>query len=500
MEEKLQRLKQRLHEVMDLRFAQALAGWDQQTYMPKGGSEARGHMVSTLASIEHEKFTSQEMGRLLEDLQPYAEQLDADFDDARLIQLTRHEYDRATRVPPRWITENAMVTTVAHSVWENARKTANFALFQPELEKVIDLRREFAGFFSPYDHIYDPLLDTFERGMKTAEIQAIFNQLRPQQTALIQAIAERAQVDDSFFNQPYPEQAQWDFGVEVVTRFGYDWDHGRQDRATHPFTTDFGMQDVRITTRFDSEYPASSLFSTMHEGGHAMYEQGISTTLARTPLAAGASMALHESQSRMYENMVGRSLPFWRFFYPRLQSFFPTQLGNVPLESFYRGINKVEPSLVRVEADEATYNLHIMLRMELEIAMLEGNLAAGDLPEAWNARMQEYLGLTPPNDTAGVLQDVHWSSGLMGYFPTYLMGNLVAAQLWAKILKDVPNLYEQFEQGEFGSLLAWLREHVHRYGSKYRPQELVEKVTGEKINSQPYLDYLKTKYAEIYGI
>ncbi len=500
MEENLQRLKQRLHEVMDLRFAQSLAGWDQQTYMPKGGAEARGHMAATLASVEHEKFTSEEVGRLLESLQPYAEQLGDESDDARLIELTRIEYDRAMRTPQKWVIENAMVTTVAHSAWENARKTANFALFQPELERVIELRREYAGFFAPYDHIYDPLLDNYERGMKTAEIQAIFNQLRPQQAALIRQIAGRPQVDDSFFNQPYPEQAQWDFGVEVVSRFGYDWNHGRQDRAAHPFTTDFGMQDVRITTRFDSQYPASSLFSTMHEGGHAMYEQGISTTLARTPLAMGASMAIHELQSRMYENMVGRSLAFWRFFYPRLQSYFPTQLGSVPLETFYCGINKVQPSLIRVELDEATYNLHIMLRMELEIALMEGSLSPADLPEAWNARMQEYLGLTPPNDAAGVLQDVHWSSGLIGYFPTYALGNLVAAQLWAKIQQEIPNLYEQFEQGEFSSLLAWLREHVHRYGAKYRPQELVEKVTGEKINPQPYLDYLKAKYSEIYGL
>ncbi len=500
MEEKLQRLKTLLHEVVDLRFAGALAGWDQQTFMPKGGAEARGYMLATLASIEHQKFTSEEMGRLLEDLQPYAGQLDPDSDDARLIEFTRHEYDRATRLPEKWVADYAMVTTVSQSIWEKARATSDYALFRPQLEKVIDLRREYAGFFAPYDHIYDPLLDSFERGMKTAEVQAIFNQLRPQQTALIQALSERPQVDDSFFRQPFPEQAQWDFGVEVVTRFGFDWLHGRQDRSAHPFTTGFGMQDVRITTRFDSHYPASALFSTMHEGGHALYEQGISPTLARTPLATGASMALHESQSRLYENMVGRSLPFWRFFYPRLQSFFPSQLGNVSLETFYRGINKVQPSLIRVESDEATYNLHIMLRLELEIAMMEGSLSAADLPEAWNARMEEYLGQTPPNDSLGVMQDVHWSSGLMGYFPTYALGNLVAAQLWEKILQDMPDLPEQFERGEFGGLLAWLRQNVHRYGAKYRPQELVEKVTGSKINPQPYLNYLKTKYSEIYGL
>ncbi len=500
MEEKLQRLKTLLHEVVDLRFAQALAGWDQQTNMPKGGAEARGYMLSTLASIEHQKFTSEEVGRLLDDLRPYADQIDPDSDDARLIELTRREYDRATRLPERWVADYAMATTVAQSVWEKARANKDFFLFRPQLEKVIDLRREFAGFFAPYDHVYDPLLDSFERGMKTAEVQAIFNWLRPQQTALLQAIAERPQVDASFFDQVFPEQAQWEFGVEVISRFGYDWEHGRQDRSAHPFTTDFGMQDVRITTRFDPKYPASALFGTMHENGHALYEQGISPALARTPLATGASMAVHESQSRMYENMVGRSLPFWRFFYPRLQSYFPTQLGNVPLDVFYRGINKVEPSLIRVEADEATYNLHIMLRMELEIAIMEGSLSAADLPEAWNERIREYLGQTPPNDAVGVMQDVHWSSGLIGYFPTYALGNLAAAQLWEKILQDIPDLFAQFEHGEFMGLLAWLRQNVHRYGAKYRPQELVEKATGSKITPEPYMNYLKAKYAEIYGL
>ncbi len=500
MEEKLERLKTLLHEVLDLRFAQALAGWDQQTYMPKGGAEDRGHQLATLASIEHEKFTSGEIGQLLEDLQAYAKQLDPDSDDARLIEVTQHQYDKATRLPQKWVAEYAMATTMGQSAWEQARKTNDFALFLPELKKVVELRREFASFFAPYDHIYDPLLDSFERGLKTSEVQSIFEQLRPQQVELIQAMADRPQVDDSFFQQSFPEQAQWDFGVEVVTRFGYDWNYGRQDRSAHPFTTNFGIRDVRITTRFDSQHPASALFSTMHEGGHALYEQGVNLAYARTPLASGASMAIHESQSRMYENMVGRSLPFWRFFYPRLQEFFPTQLGNVSLETFYRGINKIQPSLIRVEADEATYNLHIMLRLELEIALMEGSLSANDLPDAWNARIQQYLGLTPANDAAGVMQDVHWSSGLFGYFPTYALGNLVAAQLWEKVSQEIPDLSAQFERGEFSGLLNWLRKNVHQYGAKYQPQELVEKVTGAKINPQPYLNYLKTKYSEVYGL
>ena len=287
---------------------------------------------------------------------------------------------------------------------------------------------------------------------------------------------------------------------DVITRFGYDWNRGRQDKAVHPFTTGFGIDDVRITTRFDPERAASALFSTMHEAGHAMYEQGIAKTLRRYPLANGASMAVHESQSRMWENLVGRSREFWKFFYPKLVKTFPQQLASVSLEQFYRGINKVEPSLIRVEADEATYNLHIMLRLELEIALLEGSLQVGDLPQVWNRKMGEYLGVVPASDRDGVLQDVHWSGGMMGYFPTYALGNLVSAQLWTVINKDIPNLEQQFEQGQFSALLDWLRKNVHQYGSKYEPQELVQRITGSKIDPTAYVAYLKTKYSDIYGL
>jgi carboxypeptidase Taq len=324
--------------------------------------------------------------------------------------------------------------------------------------------------------------------------------MRPVQVSLIKAIAARPQVETGFLMQEFSEQQQWNFGVEVITRFGYDFTRGRLDRAAHPFSTGFGLGDVRITTRFDPKYPNSALFGTMHECGHALYDMGFDPALARTPLADGASMALHESQSRLWENLVGRSLAFWKFFYPRLQQTFPTQLGNVPLDAFYKGINRVQPSLIRVEADEATYNLHIMLRLELEIALIEGSLAAKDLPAAWNQRMQDYLGLTPPSDADGVMQDIHWSGGMIGYFPTYALGNLVSVQLWEKIQLAIPDLEEQIQRGEFSALLAWLRQNVHRYGSKYQPQDLVQKITGSRINPQPYLRYLKNKYSAIYGL
>lgn len=500
MEEKLNQLKTIMAEVSDLGGAAALLGWDQQVNMPPGGAMTRGQQLGTLQRLAHERFTAPETGRLIEELQPYADSLDPDSDDARLIKVLAREYTKQTRVPSEMIVEFAQITTEAHHVWQEARAENNFAKFQPYLEKIVALRRRYADLFAPYDHVYDPLLDDFEPGLKTADVKEIFTALRPQQVELIQKIAARPQVDASFLYQPYDGQKQWDFGVEVISRFGYDWNRGRQDKSTHPFTTHFGIDDVRITTRILPEYVGSALFSTMHEAGHALYEQGVDPALARTPLASGASLALHESQSRMWENLVGRSLPFWEHFYPRLQELYPEQLGQVSLEKFYKGINKVEPSLIRVEADEATYNLHIMLRLELEIALMEGTVEVKDLPAAWNTRMQEYLGITPPNDAQGVLQDVHWSGGMIGYFSTYALGNLVSAQLWECILRDVADLPDQIRRGEFAALLGWLRDKVHRHGAKFEPQQMVERITGSKIDPAPYVRYLTEKYSAIYGL
>lgn len=500
MEDKLQQFKVLLARITDLGRANALCGWDQQVNMPKGGAEDRGNILSTIAGLSHEMFTSDEMAKLIEDLKPVAAQMDPDSDDACLILRTAHDFEKQTKVPTEKVAEFAKVSAMAETAWEHAREEDDFKFFQPELEKLVVLRREYADYFKPYDHVYDPLLDDFEPGLKTTEVISVFNKVRPQQVELIKAIAERPQVDDAFLHIPYPEQGQWDFGVDVATHFGFDWNRGRQDKSVHPFTTGFGIGDVRITTRFDPERAASALFSTMHETGHALYEQGVSARLGRGPLATGASMAIHESQSRMWENLVGRSLSFWKFFYPKLTAIFPDQLKGVTLEQFYKGINKVEPSLIRVEADEATYNLHVMLRLELEIALMEGKLAVKDLPEAWNSRMKDYLGIVPPNDRLGVLQDVHWSSGLFGYFPTYALGNLVSVQLWEKIQTEIPTLDAQIERGEFSELLAWLRKNIHVHGAKFEPKVLIERVTGTGIDPDPYMRYLKTKFTDIYGL
>jgi carboxypeptidase Taq len=500
MEEKMKLLKEKLAELADLRAASAVLEWDQLVNMPEGAAVDRGEQIATIEKIQHIKSTSDKLGQLLDDLSEYAKQLDPDSDNARLVKVAKRNFDKQSKVPAEYVAEFARESTMAQSVWEKAKGASDFAMFQPNLERLVELRREYAGFFKPWNHVYDPLLDDFEPGMKTSEVQDIFNILRPKQVELIKAISEKEKIDRSFLYLDFPEKVQWEFGEEVITKFGYDWEHGRQDKSAHPFTTSFGINDVRITTRVKENYLPTAMFGTFHECGHALYGMGIAQNLNRSPLADGASMAVHESQSRMWENLIGRSKQFWNHFYPRLKELFPSQLGNVSLEKFYRGINAVEPSLIRVEADEATYNLHIMLRLELEIALMEGSMAVKDAPEAWNQKFEEYLGIVPPNDAEGILQDVHWSFGWFGYFPTYALGNLVSAQLWEKMSEEIKDIEGKIENAEFDVILTWLRKNVHVYGAKYEPQELVQKITGSKINPEPFIKYLNSKFGEIYGL
>jgi carboxypeptidase Taq len=501
MSKHLEELLPLIWRIYDIHSAAALLEWDQQTYMPPKGAEARGQQIATLRRMAHELHVSDEYGHALSLAQGAVEDLDPDSDEACLVREVSRQFQKKRRVPAEWVGEFSETTSQAIQAWQQARSESDFSLFKPHLERVVALRAEYASFFEPYDFIYDPLLDDFEPDMKTGAVRRVFDELRPAQVELIQSIADRGtQVDDSPLHQDFDPKAQWDFGIEVVKRFGYDFSRGRQDKSAHPFTTAFGWGDVRITTRIYPNYIPSGLLSTMHEAGHGMYEQGVKADLARTPLMDGASLAIHESQSRMWENIVGRGLPFWQAFFPRLQEYFPEQLGDLDVGNFYRIFNKVEPSLIRVEADEATYNLHIMLRFDLEIALLQGELAVEDLPQAWNEKMHEYLGIVPPDDSQGVLQDIHWASGILGYFPTYALGNLVASQLWARILHDIPNLEQQISKGTFADLLAWLREHIHQHGAKFAPLDLLERATGEELNPAPYLGYLSRKYGEIYHL
>jgi carboxypeptidase Taq len=501
MGERLEELRRQFGVVADLEAAAGVLSWDQQTYMPPGGAQGRAMQLATLGRLAHEQLVSDEMGAALAAAESEVEGLDPDGDEVRMVRRARRDFDKARKVPSEWVAEFRRVTTLAYQVWEKARAESDFKQFRAPLEQIVQLRRDYAEFFAPFEHVYDPLLDDFEPGMKTAEVKAVFGELRPEQISLVREIVERGTpVDDAVVHQQFDEQKQWDFGMEVATALGYDLERGRQDRTVHPFTSGFGTGDVRITTRFDQSFLNTALFSTMHEAGHAMYEQGVNPEFDRTPLGTPASLAVHESQSRMWENFVGRSRAFWKGFYRRLQEVFPGQLGSVNLETFYRAINKVQPSLIRVEADEATYNLHIMLRFELEMELMEGGLEVVDLPEAWNARFQEFLGVVPPDDAKGVLQDVHWSGGMLGYFPTYALGNLIAAQLWAKIQQDIPDLDRRIERAQFGDLLGWLRENVHRHGSKFEPVELLTMATGSGLTAKPYLRYLREKFGDIYGL
>lgn len=493
-----------LGELADLEAAYSVLDWDRQTFMPPGGASVRAMQLSTITRLAHEKTISDELAAVFEAAKEEVANMDPDSDEARIIRKAEHDFEKKRKVPPEWTGEFYHTTSLSNQAWEKARAESDFAYFQPHLEKIVELRKQYAEFFAPYDHPYDPLLDYFEPGIKTVEVKSVFDELRPQQVKLVQEITEQGvPVDDSVLHQHFDESKQWNFGVEVIKALGYDFARGRQDKTAHPFTTSFGINDVRITTRFNTNYIGTALFSTMHEAGHGMYDQGVKPSLDRTNvslLMEGFSHAIHESQSRMMENLVGRSRPFWVGFYPKLREVFPNRFGDVDLETLYRAINRVEPSFIRVEADEATYNLHIMLRFEIELALIESKLEVSDLPEVWNSKMEEYLGLTPPDDAKGVLQDVHWSIGYIGYFPTYSLGTVMASQWWEKIEEDIPDLSRQIERREFGNLLAWLRENVHQHGAKFDPVEMLQRVTGSSLTAEPYLRYLREKYSDIYKL
>jgi carboxypeptidase Taq len=498
---KLDELKTRLAEVDDLECAGALLSWDQTTYMPPGGESARGRQLSTLGRLAHEKFTDPAVGKLLDDLRPYQESQPYDSDDASLIRVTRRNYERSVNVPSAFMAQIYAHMAAGYDAWARARPANNFAAVRDSLERTLELSRQFADFFPGYEHIADPLINFTDYGMKAASVRTLFADLREQLVPLVQAITAQPVADASCLYRTFPEDAQIAFGEEVIKRFGYDFQRGRQDKTHHPYMTKFSLGDVRITTRVKPDDLGDALFSTMHESGHAMYEQGIRMDLEGTPLATGTSSGVHESQSRLWENLVGRSRSFWQFFYPQLQQVFPSQLGAVPLDSFYRAINKVERSLIRTDADEVTYNLHVIIRFDLELELLEGRLSVRDLPEAWWERYKQDLGITPPDDRDGVLQDVHWYGGVIGgAFQGYSIGNILSAQFFDCATQAHPEIGGQIAQGEFGTLHTWLRENIYQHGSKYTASELIERVTGGPLRIEPYIRYLRTKYEELYAI
>lgn len=493
----LDELKTLLGVVNDLGAANGLLSWEQETMMPPAAARVRGLQMATLASVAHEKFTSPRIEQLLTELE--AERLAGD--DGALVRVTRRDYDRATKLPGEFVEERVRVQNEAHHAWLEARDNSDFKSFAPHLTKMFDLTRRYADFVGYDAHPYDALLDDYEPGARAEEVRGVFTQLREETLPLLRAIVSAGDATNyDVLTRDFPIDRQQIFALEVARDFGLDPEFSRLDVSAHPFQTNFSRDDIRITTRFDARYFPMSLFGTWHETGHAMYERGVSAAFERTPLSSGASLGVHESQSRMFENLVGRSRAFWDAYFPRFQELFPEQLADQTPESIYKAVNRVQPSLIRVEADEVTYNFHIMLRFELEMALLEGTLAVKDLPEAWNAKMAEYLGVTPPNDAEGVLQDIHWSAGLIGYFPTYSLGNLLSVQLLEAAKLADAAVAEGLQSGRFGPLLAWLRENVHRFGRSLLPREITERATGRPLEASAYVRYLKTKYADIYGL
>ena len=501
MQSKFQQLKTRLLEANDISSAAGLLYWDQTTYMPPGGAAARARQSATLRRLVHEKFTDPEIGRLLDTLEPYGRSLAYDSDEASLLRVTRREYEWATKIPAEFMAEVTNHTSESYQVWTEARPANDFERVRPYLEKTLDYSRQAAEFFPGYEHIADPSIESSDYGMKATDVSRVFAELRQELVPIVSAITSQALADDSCLHQHFPEEQQFAFGLAVAQKFGYDLNRGRQDKTHHPFMTKFSLGDVRITTRAKENFLGDALFSTLHETGHALYEQGIRMDLEGTPLAGGTSSGVHESQSRLWENIVGRSREFWQHYYPQLQSVFPEQLGSVPLGTFHRAINKVERSLIRTNADEVTYNLHVMLRFDFELALLEGNLEIRELPEAWRERFEADFGIVPPDDKDGVLQDVHWYYGLIGgSFQGYTLGNILGAQFFSAACKAHAEIPSEIEKGEFTTLHNWLKENLYQHGSKYTAPEIIQRATGNPLSIEPYIDYLRTKYSGLYDL
>lgn len=517
-------LKERLGIVADLDAAVAVLRWDQETYMPPGGIEARAVQLTTLVRLSHETFTDGAIGRLLEaavtelDGTPFDVESSAfDSDDASLVRVAMRDWKRATKISADLVARLAHASSMGQQAWQQARHVSDFSVFEGHLQTIVELTREKAEALGYQDRIYDPLLADFEPGISTVEIESLFATLRERLLPIVQELAEetspggiagndyesppmaQSQIALPPLDRSFEEAAQWDFGVAVIEDFGFDFKHGRQDRSVHPFTTAFSAADVRLTTRIQEDFLPAGLFGTLHECGHGLYEQGFAPQFARTPLAAAASLGVHESQSRLWEILVGRSRPFWTHYFPKLSESFPETLDGIDPDAFYRAINAVRPTLIRVESDEVTYNLHIMLRFEIEIALLEGRVAVEELPDFWNDGMERYLGIVPDSDANGVLQDIHWSMGAIGYFPTYTLGNLMSSQIFTRLREDIPDLDEQTAAGRFGQLLTWLRENIYCHGRKFTASELLERLDCGPLSADPWLEYVRTKYSELSG-
>lgn len=488
--------KETTQKAADLNNASAVLGWDQEVYMPAKAFEIRGRQLATLASLAHEMLTSEQYGNLLQEL---AGRGDLTDEQKRNAALSFEDYSKNKKLTPAFVEAITQQTSASYNAWIQSRRENKYSIYAPELDKMIVLKKQQADMYGYEKHPYDALMDEYEKGATVALMDAVFGDVKEQLPALLHKIKQAQQVDDGFFLRNYPKQQQWDFSIEVLKAMGYDFEAGRQDLSEHPFTTSFAPSDVRVTTRVDENNFSSLLWSSIHEGGHALYEQGLPIAQYGLPLGAAASLGIHESQSRLWENNIGRGTHFWKYFYSKLQQYFPQQLQDVSVDAFYKGMNKVEPSLIRTEADEVTYHFHVLIRYEIEKGLISGELYSEDLPETWNAMYHKYLGVSANDDKTGVLQDVHWAHGSFGYFPTYSLGSFYAAQFYNQAVTEISALSNDIENGQLTGLTTWLRGKVHQYGRRYTSEELCKQITGKGLDFSVFMQYAQQKYDGIYG-
>ncbi|TXT59893.1 MAG: Carboxypeptidase 1 [Promethearchaeota archaeon] len=485
-------------KLKQLKYINNLLNWDLQVYMPDGSNKGRAELISLVGELVHKKLISNKTETLISEAE---QKKDLSLIDAAILREAKREYQKAIKIPTDLVVEIAKNASLGHKAWEKARKKSDFSIFRPYLTKMIDLQKQYADLINIGENRYDSLLDDYEPGATKKWLSSLFNNLAPQlQTILKKLETSGEEPDSSILENVYDAKKQWEFSNSVIEKLGFDFSIGRQDKSVHPFTTAVASEDVRITTRIIENFLPAGLFGTIHECGHALYDMGFMEEIHGTNLADGSSLGIHESQSRMYENFVGRSKEFWKYWYPRLKNLFPENLGDVALNHFYKAINTVKPSLIRVEADEITYSLHIILRFEIESLIFEDLIEVEELPQVWDEKMTELLNITPPNDAKGILQDVHWSGGAFGYFPTYTLGNLYAAQIYNDALTKNPNMPFEFTSGNFNTLLQYLRENVHQYGSIFHPRDLIHKITGEALNPEYFITYLEEKFYPIYRV
>lgn len=487
----------KMHRIADVRYANAVLQWDQETYLPPKGAPFRGQQMTTLSEIAHQLFSEDSLGDILKEL---SEKNDLSAEEKRNVALTLEDYIKNKKYTPEFVRALSNQTNKSFHSWMAARKKNDFAIFENDLDGLIQLKRQEADILGYEQHPYNALLDEYEKGATAALLDKTFADLLPSLEALYFKILERPPVDNSFLHQHFPKQQQWDWGMHIIRCLNFDFEAGRQDMSEHPFSTSFNQNDVRITTRIDENDFGNMTWSCIHETGHALYEQGLPAEQYGLPLGEACSYSIHESQSRLWENNVGRSQVFWQYYYPGLQQQFPQQFGAIGLHTFYKGINKVQPSLVRTEADEITYHFHVYIRYELEKRLIDGSLSTADIPAFWNEQYKKLMDIPVPDDKQGCLQDVHWSHGSFGYFPTYSLGSFYAAQFFAAAQKQLTNMVQDIAKGDTSALLQWLRTHIHSCGRQYTSEALCQKVTGETLNVTYFKNYILDKYTNIYSL